>query len=62
MRECVNKLVEVLGLQEKRVRKIDFHFEVGYIPTAEVEILLMDEQEGLVSMFKNYRLEEIVDD
>ena len=59
MSDYLGEVVEALGLQNQMVRKIDLHFEVNCIPTAEVEILFIKNDE-LVTVFKHYRLEEIV--
>lgn len=57
--EFQRNILEVLGVENQRVRKIDIHIEVRGVTTATIEFLMLDEEQGLVSVLKNYKIVEM---
>lgn len=58
--EPVNRLLETMGLKDKKVTSMHIHFETDDIVTVDVTMLAVDDMgEELLEIMKKYRLEEI---
>ena len=58
--EPILKLLETMGLGDKKVTSMHIHFERDDIVTVDVTMLVVDDTgEELLEIMKKYRLEEI---